>query len=200
VSALANCVAELISAALFARTARLDIARAPWAILAKAAKVVPGDASGAMVEQEHVRGIRDKGDAPEPLAGRAPLSFTSPTQTNGTDTLPDLKNIRTEHDAAVLLAIKVVHEDLGEKCALFIGAAVAVGYWGPSARALFNAFALVLLEAVSDELKRRIYEANTINVGRVTFCFHWPTVVAVGMMGCCGSSLLLAAIRINCWF
>ena len=74
-----------------------------------------------------------------------------------------------------LLAIKVAHEELGEKVAMFLGCTVALWVGGLSSESVAKALALVLLEAVSDVAKAAAYAASKIDVGHVRFNFHRPT-------------------------
>jgi hypothetical protein len=98
----------------------------------------------------------------------------------------------------LLLAVKVAHEELGEKTAVFIGCAVAARLGGLSSEWAAKALALLLLEAVSDLTKASAYAASKIDVGRARFNFHWPSLLGVALLGGSSCALLLAAIGINC--
>jgi hypothetical protein len=98
----------------------------------------------------------------------------------------------------LLLATKVAHEELGEKVAMFLGCTCALWVGGRSGELVAKALALVLLEAVSDLAKAAAYAASDIDAGHVRFNFHWPTLVALELVGGASWALLLAAIRFNC--
>ncbi len=98
----------------------------------------------------------------------------------------------------LLLAVKIVHEELGEKTALFLGCTVAARVGGLSSEWTVKALALLLLEAVSDLAKGSAYAASKIDVGLARFNFHWPSLLSVALVGGASWSLLLGAISINC--
>jgi hypothetical protein len=99
----------------------------------------------------------------------------------------------------LLLATKVAHEELGEKVAVFLGCTVALWVGGLNSESAARAFALILLEAVSDVAKAAVYAASRIDVGHVRYNFHWPTLLGIALVGGGGSvGALLGAIRINC--
>ena len=101
----------------------------------------------------------------------------------------------------LLLATKVAHEELGEKVAVFLGCTVALWVGGLSSESVAKALALVLLEAVSDAAKAAAYVASKVDAGHVRFNFHWPTLLAISMVGGGVSwGCLLGAIRVNCLF
>ncbi len=101
----------------------------------------------------------------------------------------------------LLLATKVAHEELGEKVAVFLGCTVALWVGGLSSESVAKALTLMLLEAVSDAAKAAAYVASKVDAGHVRFNFHWPTLLAISMVGGGVSwGCLLGAIRVNCLF
>jgi hypothetical protein len=98
----------------------------------------------------------------------------------------------------LLLATKVAHEELGEKVAVFLGCTVALWVGGQSSESVAKALTLMLLEAVSDGAKAAAYAASNIDAGHVRFNFHWPTLLAISLVGGSSWGALLGAIRVNC--
>jgi hypothetical protein len=98
----------------------------------------------------------------------------------------------------LLFAVKVAHEELGEKAALFLGCAVAARVGGLSSEWAVKTLALLLLEAVSDLAKTGAYAARKIDVGHVRFNFHWPSLLGVALVGGGSCGVLFAAIGFNC--
>ena len=125
----------------------------------------------------------------EPAHGEAEAAAPSPAR-------------RSEAAAArkLLLAVKIAHEELGEKAAVFLGCAVAARVGGLSSEWAVKTLALLLLEAVSDLAKTGAYAARKIDVGHVRFNFHWPTLLGVAVIGGGSWGMLLVAIGFNCFF
>ncbi len=98
----------------------------------------------------------------------------------------------------LLFAVKVAHEELGEKAAVFLGCAVAARVGGLSSEWAVKALALLLLEVVSDLAKTGVYAARKIHVGHARFNFHWPTLLGVALVGGASWGLVLLAIGVNC--
>jgi hypothetical protein len=98
----------------------------------------------------------------------------------------------------LLLAVKIPHEELGEKTALFLGCAVAARVGGLSSEWAVKALALLLLEAVADVAKAGAYAASKIDVGHVRFNFHWPSLLGVTLVGGATWGVMLQAIGFNC--
>jgi hypothetical protein len=107
---------------------------------------------------------------------------------------------RSEAAAArmLLLAVKIAHEELGEKIALLLGCAVAARVCGLSSEWAVKALALLLLEVVSDLAKTCTYTASKVDVGHVRFNFHWPSLLGVAVVGGGSWAAVLAAINFNC--
>jgi hypothetical protein len=108
---------------------------------------------------------------------------------------------QTEATAAarkLLLAVKIAHEELGEKVALFLGCAVAARVGGLSSEWAVKALALLVLEAVSDLAKAGVYSASKIDIGHVRFNFHWPSLLGVTLVGGSSWCVMLIAIGFNC--
>ncbi len=97
-----------------------------------------------------------------------------------------------------LLAVKIAHEELGEKTALFLGCAVAARVGGLSSEWAIKVLALLLFEAVSDLAKARAYAASKIDVGHVRFNFYWPGLLGVMLTGGSSWCVMLVAIGFNC--
>jgi hypothetical protein len=98
----------------------------------------------------------------------------------------------------LLLAVKIAHEELGEKTAIFLGCSVAARVGGLNSMWAGKALALLLLEAISDLAKASAYAAFKIDVGRARFNFHWPSLLGVALLGGASCAGLLPAIGVNC--
>ena len=106
---------------------------------------------------------------------------------------------RSEIEASkLLLAVKIAHEELGEKAAIFLGCSVAARVGGLNSVWAGKVLALLLLEALSDLAKASAYAALKIDVGRARFNFHWPSLLGVALLGGASCAGLLAAIGVNC--
>jgi hypothetical protein len=99
----------------------------------------------------------------------------------------------------LLLAVKIAHEELGEKTALFLGCAVAARVGGLSSEWAAKAFALLLFETVSDVAKASVYAARNIDVGHARFNFHLPSLLGVALVGGASWAGLMGAIGLNCF-
>ncbi len=106
----------------------------------------------------------------------------------------------TSHcEADCLLAIKVVHEELGEMIGVFVGCGVATWISGWQPATIANACVVVLVEVLSDLVKDRLYMASGIPIGNVRYRMNaWmlSAVVSIGAAGCC---LIVASLRLECW-
>ncbi len=100
----------------------------------------------------------------------------------------------------LFVATKVAHEDLGERCAMFIGCSLAVVYAEGLviADTAAKVVILMLLEALTDLGKYTIFTANQIEIGRVRFNLHVWAIVAVALAGATGCATVTAGNRINC--
>ncbi len=112
--------------------------------------------------------------------------------------LPSPASRALTQDHKLLLATRVAHEELGEKVSLCLGCAAASWLGGLSADSATRALALFFLEAASDMAKSAAYAASDIEVGRVTFVLHLPSLLGVALVGGASWFALLAAIRFNC--
>ncbi len=120
-----------------------------------------------------------------------------------TDLAPDGSPLgRSGHDKFLeqkqQFAVKIAHEELGEKAAIFLGCSVAARVRGLNSVWAGKALALLLLEAIADFAKAGAYAAIKIDVGRARFNFHWPSLVGVVLLGGASCAGLLAAIGVNC--
>ena len=147
--------------------------------------IEPGIASASASSRASSRVIPWQQDAAGQLAS-SPSSPSSPSRSELT------------HDRKLLLATRVAHEELGEKVALCLGCAAALWLGGLRAESATRALVLVILEAASDVAKSAAYAWNDIEVGRVTFAFHLPTLLGVALVGGASWLAMLAAILFNC--
>ncbi len=90
-------------------------------------------------------------------------------------------------------------ENPGEKVALLLACTAAIWISGRSRESSARASALVLLEAVSDHTKAATYAASGLNVGYTRFNFHFPTLLGLALIGGVAGSVLLLAVRLDCW-
>ena len=176
-SALASCATEWVGALLGARMAHIAVGQ-----------IGPGKSSWApsrvIPEQEGPR----EGASPH-AAGKFSQSPPSQSLASPSELI---------HDRKLLLATRVAHEELGEKVALCLGCAAALWLGGLSAESATRAIALCLLEAASDVAKSAAYASSDIQVGRVTFALHLPSLLGVALVGGASWLAMLAAIRFNC--
>lgn len=100
--------------------------------------------------------------------------------------------------AELLLVTKLMHEELGDKTAVVIGAVAALWLGGLSQESACRAIWLVLLEAFSDSVKMAVYKSRSLDVATVQYSFHLPSIVGVGLAGAGAWCELLVAIRVNC--
>jgi hypothetical protein len=105
-----------------------------------------------------------------------------------------------DSEAAVLVATKVAGEVLGEKVALFLGCGVALAVKGMSDEGgiLFNVCSLLVVEALTDELKIWICLKHGVDVQRAKYVFHAPSLLAVVLQGAASCCILFGGVRINC--
>lgn len=105
-----------------------------------------------------------------------------------------------DSEAAVLVATKVAGEVLGEKVALFLGCGVALAVRGMSDEGgiLFNVCSLLVVEALTDELKIWICLKHGVDVQRAKYVFHAPSLLAVVLQGAASSCILFGGVRVNC--
>ena len=98
------------------------------------------------------------------------------------------------------LAVKLAHEELGERVALLLGCAVGVVLRGFEVAAIANMGVLILLEIASDEVKELVYARRGIHTGRVSFQLHIPTVAAVVLSALASTVTVFTGLRLNCLF
>ncbi len=100
--------------------------------------------------------------------------------------------------AELLLVTRLIHEELGEKTAVVIGAVAALWLGGLTRESVCRAIWLVLLEAFSDSVKMAVYKSRSLDVATAQYSFHLPSIVGVGLTGAGAWCELLVAIRLNC--
>ncbi len=168
-SAALSFLAELVGALIYARAWRLEVTLPRQARVAPAASAAP-----THLPAQHAKG------GPSP------------------PTCEDTLGAR-DRELRLLIATRVAHEELGEKCAVILGCGFAQCLGGISSALAANAIALIVLEAVCDALKAAVWAAHAqVDVAHVRFTFHWPTLlglICVGASTCCN---LLAALRFDC--
>ncbi len=99
----------------------------------------------------------------------------------------------------LLIATRVAHEELGEKCAAILGCALAQWLGGLSSASAARSVVLIVTEAVADVLKTSVWAAHAeVDVANVRFTFHWPTLIGVACFGAATCCNLLVALRIDC--
>lgn len=172
-SAVCNVAAELVGSALFARTAR---ERKP------STRVRPSERSASAIKAETVN-------------DRTALASSLESERQG-----EAARDRRRQITRLFVATKVAHEDLGERCAMFIGCSLAVAYAEGLviADTAAKVVILVLLEVLTDLGKYTIYKASQIEVGRVRFNLHVWAIVAVAFAGAKACTCVTSGIRINC--
>lgn len=99
-------------------------------------------------------------------------------------------------------AIKLAHEEVGEKVAIFLGGAV-VRYARSDSDVLWQVLlakiaAATLIECLADESKARIFDTAGIHIRSVGYHLHFRVVAAVLLMGTTAVICTLSAVRYQC--
>jgi hypothetical protein len=97
-------------------------------------------------------------------------------------------------------AIKLAHEEVGEKLAVVLGGAVAAYVQtDPSWRLVLTKIAAVaLVECATDETKATTFRSAGIHVHAVGYHLHLRVVAAVLLMGTTAVNCTLGAVRFEC--
>ena len=162
---------ECVAALLFARATRLDVE------LQLMTRVMPTKTS--VVPTTHI---------PEQNTGHG----------SGPASCEEAPGVRGR-ERRLLIATRVAHEELGEKCAAILGCALAQWLGGLSSASAARSVALIVIEAVSDVLKTSAWAAHAkVDVANVHFTFHWPTLLSVACSGASTWCCLSTALRIDC--
>ncbi len=99
------------------------------------------------------------------------------------------------------LAVKLAHEELGEKISLFVGATLAATVHGSlvAGNVLTRFFALLLIECVTDEIKASFFASVGLHIRHVESKFHIRSALGVIFMGVAASSSTLGSVRYQCY-
>jgi hypothetical protein len=190
-SALSSFASEAIGAVVAARAAHAELdlnTGREWLSRLKSSRVLPSRAQAS----EHAESTPVSGSGNDAPQATPKLKHGASSTVSRTEAVMSKK---------LLLANKVAHEELGEKVAVLLGCTVALWVGGLSSESVAKALTLMLLESVSDAAKAVAYAASKIETGHVRFNFHWPTLLAISMVGGGVSwGCLLGAIRVNCLF
>jgi hypothetical protein len=198
-SALSSFAVEWIGAAFFARAADIELKEITGRALFSVRSVYfPRMGSTRMGTASSSVHPSEQGTGPS-SSKEALAASRAPAHGEAKAAAPSLAR-RSEAAAArrQLLAVKIAHEELGEKTALLIGCAVAAHVGGFSSEWAVKALALLLLEAVSDMAKAGTYRARRIDVGHVRFNFYSRNLLAVAFVGAASWAMVLVAISMNC--
>jgi hypothetical protein len=130
---------------------------------------------------------------------RSSLSSASAANAQEPNQVAHREARRGHEHADRLLATKIVHEELGEMIAVFVGcgAAAWVSRWRRAT--IVSACFILLVEVVSDVVKDRVYVASGIPTGNVRYRFNGATMLAVVSIGAAMCCIIVAGLRVECW-
>ncbi len=197
-SVVSNVAAELVGSALFAHNTRLD--------LDLDSGVSPLGQTGWLYElassfkRNTSTRVRPSERSASAIKAETVSDRTAPASSPGSERQGEVARDRRCQMTRLFVATKVAHEDLGERCAMFIGCSLAVAYAEGLviADTAAKVVILMLLEALTDLGKVAIFRACQIEIGRVRFHLHVWAIVAVALVGATGCGAVASGIRINC--